>query len=146
MAHDPLPSRARPCSLAPTLVGRLVSAGFPSAADDYLSGEIDLGRYLIERPAASYVMRVTGPSMSGAGILDGDLVVVDRSLEPSPGRVVVAVVPGETTIKRLHRLKDGRTVLKAEHPDYPARPRVGRRPRDGAPAGRRRRDHGVGSE
>jgi DNA polymerase V len=116
-----------PCPAAPDyaplplpLVGRLVSAGFPSAADDYLEGEIDLGRYLIERPAASYVMRVTGPSMSGAGILDGDLVVVDRSVEPRPGRVVVAVVAGEMTIKRLHRLKDGRTVLKAEHPDYPA--------------------------
>ncbi len=62
------------------LLGRLLPAGFPSPADDYLDGEIDLATYLIDRPAASFLMRVTGESMRGAGILDGDLVVVDRSL------------------------------------------------------------------
>lgn len=101
------------------LLGRLVPAGFPSPADDYLEGEIDLNRYLLERPAACFLMRVSGPSMSGAGIMDGDLVVVDRSVEATPGHVVVAVCNGEMTIKRLRRLKDGRSVLRAEHPDYP---------------------------
>ena len=101
------------------LLGRLLPAGFPSPADDYLEGEIDLNRLLIERPAACYLMRVSGASMSGAGILDGDLVVVDRSVEARAGHVVVAVIHGEMTIKRLRRLKDGRSVLQAEHPDYP---------------------------
>ena len=64
-------------------------------------------------------MRVSGHSMTGAGILHGDLVVVDRSVEPVPGHVVVAVVAGEMTIKRLRRTKGGRTLLLAEHPDYP---------------------------
>src|SRR3954454_7264768 len=109
-----------PEPLAIPLIGRLVPAGFPSPADDYLEGEIDLNRYLIERPAACYLMRVSGPSMSGAGIMDGDLVVVDRSIEPRPGHVVVAACAGEMTIKRLRRLKDGRSMLVAEDPEYPS--------------------------
>lgn len=74
VAPDPLP-------LPLPLAGRMVPAGFPSPADDYLDGEIDLARLLVERPAATFLMRVSGHSMSGAGILDGDYVVVDRSLE-----------------------------------------------------------------
>src|SRR3712207_9385151 len=76
-----------PTPLPLPLIGRLVPAGFPSPADDYLEGEIDLNRYLIERPAACYLMRVSGNSMSGAGIMDGDIVVVDRSVEAVPGHV-----------------------------------------------------------
>lgn len=111
IANDP------PLQLTPML-GRWVPAGFPSPADDYLEGEIDLNRYLIERPASCFVMRVSGPSMEGAGIMDGDLVVVDRSIEARAGHIVVAVLGGEMTIKRLRRLADGRSVLKAEHPDF----------------------------
>jgi DNA polymerase V len=115
---------ARPTALDPPplplpLVGRRVPAGFPSPADDYLEGEIDLARYLIERPAATFLLRVSGHSMAGAGILDGDLVAVDRGVKAQPGHVVVAVLDGEMTIKRLRRLKDGRAALQAEHPDYP---------------------------
>jgi DNA polymerase V len=109
-----------PEALPLPLLGRLVPAGFPSPADDYLEGEIDLNRLLIERPAACYLMRVSGPSMSGAGIMDGDLVVVDRSVVARAGHVVVAVIHGEMTIKRLRRLADGRVMLKAEHPGYPS--------------------------
>ena len=58
--------------------------------------------------------------MAGAGIMDGDLVVVDRSVEAVPGYVVVAVVAGEMTLKRLRRLRDGRLLLKAENPEYPS--------------------------
>jgi DNA polymerase V len=65
-------------------------------------------------------MRVAGESMRGAGILDGDLVVVDRSLEPRAGQVVVAVCGGEMMIKRLRRQRDGRLVLRADNPDFPA--------------------------
>ena len=109
-----------PGTLPLPLLGRLLPAGFPSSADDYLEGEIDLNRLLVERPAACYLMRVFGPSMSGAGIMDGDLVVVDRGVRPLPGHVVVAVIHGEMTIKRLRTLKDGRAVLRAEHPGYPS--------------------------
>ena len=115
-----LPVALDPAALPVPLLGRLLPAGFPSPADDYLDGEIDLSRHLIERPAATFLMRVTGESMKGAGILDGDLVVVDRSVEARPGHVVVAVVAGEMTIKRLRRTRDGRAVLRAENPDYPA--------------------------
>ena len=108
-----------PAPLPLPLLGRRVPAGFPSPADDWLEGEIDIARWLIERPAATFLMRVSGCSMSGAGILDGDLVVVDRSLEPRPGHVVVAVCQGELTLKRLRRCRDGQMVLAAEHPDYP---------------------------
>lgn len=101
------------------LLGRLVPAGFPSPADDYLEGEIDLNQLLIERPSATYLMRVSGPSMEGAGIMDGDFVVVDRSVNPLSNHVVVAVLGGEMTIKRLRKLPDGRALLRAEHPDYP---------------------------
>ena len=109
-----------PEALPLPLLGRLLPAGFPSPADDHLEGEIDLNRLLIERPAATYLMRVSGLSMSGAGIMDGDLVVVDRSVEAVPGHVVVAVLAGEMTIKRLRRTKGGRVLLLAENPDYPA--------------------------
>jgi DNA polymerase V len=108
-----------PDPLSIPLLGRRIPAGFPSPADDWLEGEIDLNRHLIEHPAATFLMRVSGHSMSGAGILDGDLVVVDRSLEPRPGHVVVAVCHGELTLKRLRQRKDGRMVLAAEHPNYP---------------------------
>jgi DNA polymerase V len=109
-----------PDHLPVPLLGRLVPAGFPSPADDYLDGEIDLARYLIERPAATFLMRVAGESMRGAGILDGDLVVVDRSLDAQSGHVVVAVCNGEMTLKRLCRLRDGRAALRAENPEFPA--------------------------
>lgn len=64
-------------------------------------------------------MRVSGESMRGAGILDGDLVVVDRSLSAQAGHVVVAVVQGDMTIKRLRRLASGRMLLQPENPDFP---------------------------
>lgn len=108
-----------PRSLPMSLLGRLLPAGFPSPADDYLEGEIDVGAYLIEHPAATFLMRVSGESMRGAGILDGDLVVVDRSVEPRSGHIVVAVCGGEMTLKRLRLLGAGRAVLQAENPEFP---------------------------
>ena len=86
----------------PIFLGRL-PAGFPSPADDYLEGKLDLNRHLIKHPAATFFVRVTGDSMIGAGIHSGDLLVVDRSLEPSDKHVVVAVLDGELTVKRLFK-------------------------------------------
>ncbi len=114
-----LPLALDPAALPVPLLGRLLPAGFPSPADDHLDGEIDLSRHPIERPAATFLMRVTGESMKGAGILDGDLVVVDRSVEPRSGHVVVGVVGGEMTLKRFRRPRNGRAVLQAENPDFP---------------------------
>ena len=104
-------------SIPVPLLGRYVSAGFPSPADDYLEGQIDLATFLIERPSSTYLMRVSGLSMVGAGILDGDYVVVDRSIEAKTGHIVVAVCNGEMTMKRLFLAK-GRAVLRAENPDF----------------------------
>jgi DNA polymerase V len=93
-------------------------AGFPSPAQDDLEEPIDLGAWLIEQPAASYIMRVDGHSMVGAGIADGDLIVVSRAKHPRSGHIVVALVHGDRTLKRLKRL-DGRLWLVPEAEGYP---------------------------
>lgn len=94
----------------PVFLGRL-PAGFPSPADDYIEGKLDLNRHLIKHPAATFFVRVTGNSMTGAGIHSGDLLIVDRSLEPTDGHVVVAVLDGELTVKRL-QMSHGATSAK----------------------------------
>jgi SOS-response transcriptional repressor LexA len=88
-------------------------AGFPSPAQDDMQEPIDLGAWLVEHPAASYIMRVDGHSMAGAGINDGDLIVVNRAKTPRPGAIVVALVHGERTLKRL-RYVEGRHWLVPE--------------------------------
>jgi DNA polymerase V len=94
-----------------------ISAGFPSPADDYIETALDLNTYLIRNPAATFMVRVSGDSMTGAGISDGDILVVDRSEEPANGKIVVAVLDGELTVKRLVR-KDGQILLAPENPRY----------------------------
>lgn len=96
-----------------------VSAGFPSPADDYIDRRLDLNELLIPHPAASFFVRVAGDSMTGAAINDGDLLIVDRSLEAVNGRIVIAVVDGELTVKRFRR-RGGVCRLEAENPAYPA--------------------------
>lgn len=93
-------------------------AGFPSPAEGEEDDPIDITSWLIEKPAASYLMRVQGSSMVGAAINDGDLVVVSRAERPRPGHIVVAVVHGERTLKRLKRLDD-RLWLVPEAEGYP---------------------------
>lgn len=95
-----------------------VPAGFPSPAQDYFTGRIDLNKHLINDITSTFLVRVSGHSMDGAGIYDGDELVVDRSLTPADGNVVVAIIDGELTIKRL-RLEHGRVRLAAENPAYP---------------------------
>jgi DNA polymerase V len=94
-----------------------VTAGFPSPADDYVEGRLDLNAHLVKHPAATFFVRVAGDSMIGAGIHPGDILVVDRSLEAVDKRVVIAVVNGELTVKRL-RMTQGRITLAAENPAY----------------------------
>lgn len=95
-----------------------VPAGFPSPADDYVQDRVDLNEHLILHRDASFILRVSGWSMVGAGIHDGDELIVDRAIEPLDGHVVVAVIDGELTVKRLS--KSGKTIrLVAENPEYP---------------------------
>ncbi len=84
-----------------------VVAGFPSPAEQYLEPPLDLNELLVKRPAATYFVRVQGDSMVGAGISDGDMLVVDRSLRPADGDVIIASVDGDFTVKTYHRDKDG---------------------------------------
>lgn len=105
---------------ASPLFATSVPAGFPSPADDYIEGPLDLNRHLIKHPAASFFVRVSGDSMTAAGIRDGDLLVVDRSLEPRDGSIVIAALDGELTVKRI-RLHGDRLELVPDNPDYATR-------------------------
>ncbi|MGX9899404.1 LexA family protein [Arthrobacter sp. SA17] len=95
-----------------------VAAGYPSPAQDYFDGRIDLNEHLIKDITSTYVVRVSGNSMEGAGISDGDELIVDRALEPKDGSVVIAVLDGELTIKRL-RITPSGVLLQAENANYP---------------------------
>ena len=95
-----------------------VQAGFPSPAEDHLEQRLDLNTLVIDNPSATFFVRVAGESMRGIGITDGDILVVDRSIENWGNRIVVAVIDSEFTIKRFTK-RNGKVVLEAENPDYP---------------------------
>lgn len=101
----------RPLFLVP------VVAGFPSPADDYIENQLDLNRHLIKHPAATFFVRVKGDSMINAGIHSGDILIVDRSLEAADKKVVIAIIDGELTVKRI-RVKGREIHLLPENPDY----------------------------
>ncbi|MCK5681287.1 translesion error-prone DNA polymerase V autoproteolytic subunit [bacterium] len=94
-----------------------VSAGFPSPADDYIENHLDLNKYLIRHPAATFFVKVKGDSMTGAGIQSGDLLIVDRALEASDKKVVIAIIDGDLTVKRI-RVDKKRVFLLPENPEY----------------------------
>lgn len=95
-----------------------VQAGFPSPAEDYLDKTLDLNELLITHPAATFFVRVAGDSMRDAGISSGDILVVDRAVSPAEGSIVVAILNGEFTVKRL-RKKGEKILLAPENPSYP---------------------------
>lgn len=95
-----------------------VEAGFPSPAEEELLDRVSLDRWLVTNPAATFLLRVTGDSMSGAGILPGDMVLVDRALTPKNGSIVIAEVDGVWTMKYFQK-KGGRVTLVAANPNYP---------------------------
>ena len=101
-AVSPPDEQSPSCSLP--LAVASVSAGFPSPADDYLEGTLDLNKHLIKHPAATFFVRVAGDSMIDAGIHDGDLLLVDRSLEVVDGKVVIAIINAELLVKRLRKV------------------------------------------
>jgi len=128
----PLPPgthRASTRGFAPTagttpVYSALVPAGFPSPADDHLEGSLDLHKLMVKRPAATFFCRASGESMVGAGIRDGDLLVVDRSIQPHDGDVVVATLDGGLTVKTLRKVEGGWQLASA-NPDFPNFPVCG---------------------
>jgi DNA polymerase V len=124
-ATDPSPlvaTSVQPAAFAPPrrylpLVLDRVRAGFPSPADGYVDRGIDLNEILIENPESSFFLRVEGHSMTGAGIHDGDVLLVDRAAEPKNGSVVIAAVDGQLTVKRL-RIEGTCAWLLPAHPDF----------------------------
>ncbi len=111
------PAKAPSHISIPLFIGK-VPAGFPSPADDYVEKTLDLNELCVKQPAATFFVRVEGESMLGAGIHHNDILVVDRSIEPVPGKIVVCALNGELTVKRLD-YENERWMLKAENPSYP---------------------------
>jgi DNA polymerase V len=95
----------------------LVPAGFPSPAEDYIDHHLDLNDHLVSHPASTFFVRASGESMAGANLQPGDILVVDRALEPTSGRIVIAAVNGELTVKRL-RFKNDQTFLEPSNPTF----------------------------
>jgi SOS response UmuD protein. Serine peptidase. MEROPS family S24 len=94
-----------------------VKAGFPSPAQDFIAQAIDLNKYIIKHPAATYFALVNGVSMD-TDLSEGDLLVVDRSLDPQDGKIAVCFVDGEFTVKKI-RIEKDRCLLVPSNPDYP---------------------------
>jgi len=111
----------KPSALKITLpfASSLVAAGFPSPADDHLDNSLDLTELLIECPAATFFVRATGKSMQGVGILEGDILVVDRSKDPINDSMVIAAVDGECLVK-IYRTDGKRVWLQSANPLFPA--------------------------
>jgi len=107
MPSTPLPAPGSP-----------VRAGFPSPAEDFSCARIDLAKIMVKHPQCTFLLRVRGDSMIGAGIFDGDLLVVDKYLRPQHGDIVVAEVDGDFTCKRFWARYD-QVMLRAENPTYP---------------------------
>ena len=88
-----------------------IKAGFPSPAQDYVENGIDLNRELVKNPSSTFFGRARGSSMEGAGIFDGDLLIIDKSLEPYEGAVAVCFIDGEFTLKRIHFEREGVQIV-----------------------------------
>ena len=94
-------------------------AGFPSPATDYMENKLDLNEYLIKHPAATFIVKAKGLSMTDAGILSGDLLIVDRSVSPKNNAIVIASIFGDLTVKKLHK-KENSLFLLSANSDYPS--------------------------
>ncbi|MDG2343599.1 MAG: translesion error-prone DNA polymerase V autoproteolytic subunit [Flavobacteriales bacterium] len=94
-----------------------VSAGFPSPAEDFMDLDLNLQEYLVQHPSATFCVRVTGDSMQNAGIFSGDVMVVDRALEAKNNSIVLAVLDGEFTVKRIQK-RAGKLYLKPENKNF----------------------------
>lgn len=114
---QPAASKISRDSTATGLAASTVSAGFTNVAEDFTETELDLNEYLIKNPAATFFVKVVGTSMIGAGIHPNDMLVVDRSLDPRDGAIVIALLNGEFTVKRL-RKRGGKIKLLPENSKF----------------------------
>ncbi len=110
-------NRGNGCAVLLPLFLEAIPAGFPSPADDYIDRRLDLNEHLIRHPAATFFVRVSGDSMTGAGIHSGDILIVDRALSPDNNRIVIAALDGELTVKRIFH-DAGRTLLLPDNPRF----------------------------
>jgi len=94
-----------------------VAAGFPSPADDYIDKKLDLNEYLVKNPSATFFVKVTGDSMIDAGIHSGNILIVDRSITATNSKIIIAILNGELTVKRLRKIK-GKLFLYSENKDF----------------------------
>ncbi len=119
MNKNPLVKRHKDNSLetVPYILSR-ISAGFPSPADDYIENNLSISELLIKNQLSTFLMKASGESMIEAGINDGDVLVVDRSLEARSRDIVIAIFEGNLTVKRLIIKADGSAILKSENPLY----------------------------
>jgi DNA polymerase V len=100
------------------LLGNAVAAGFPSPAQDYQDGVIDLNRELVPHPRSTFCVIVDGDSMQDAQLQDGDVLIVDKSIEAYDGCIAVCLLDGDFTVKHFHKV-DGRVVLQPANRRYP---------------------------
>ncbi|MDZ4182740.1 MAG: translesion error-prone DNA polymerase V autoproteolytic subunit [Candidatus Cloacimonadaceae bacterium] len=103
--------------IARPLLGTRIPAGFPSPATDYIEGTLDLNEHLIKHPSSTFFVRVEGFSMIKAGIFPDDILIVDRSLEVTNDSIIIAVINGELTVKRL-RIENERYILLSENEEF----------------------------
>lgn len=99
------------------LYSNSISAGFPSPADDFIDKKLDLNDYLIKNPLATFFVKVNGSSMINAGIHDGDMLIIDRSVTPSNNQIVIGVINGEFTVKRISK-KNNKILLLPENDNF----------------------------
>ncbi|MEK9726491.1 MAG: translesion error-prone DNA polymerase V autoproteolytic subunit [Candidatus Margulisiibacteriota bacterium] len=99
------------------LYGTSVSCGFTSPAEDHVENQLSLDEYLVSNPDSTFFVRSSGNSMTGAGIFDGDLLIIDRSIEAKNNHIVLAIVDTEFTVKRLCK-RDDQIILRAENTEY----------------------------
>ena len=108
------------CAALPLpLMAWSVRAGFPSPAEDHIEGRLDLNELLVTHPLATFLVRVKGQSMVLAGIQNDDYLIVNRALQAAHGSIVIALVDGDYTVKRLHK-REGVFKLTAANDDFPA--------------------------
>lgn len=104
-------------SFAIPYYGGKVAAGMPAPADDYIEEALDLNQHLVKDPKSSFIVRAIGQSMINAGIFDGDMLIVDRTIPALNGKIVVAAIDGELTVKRIQR-KDSKLLFLPENDDF----------------------------
>lgn len=113
----PITGAPSPLFQTPVLYATAVACGFPSPADDSIDSPLDLNEHLISKPAATFFVKAKGDSMKGAGIHEGDLLIIDRSIQARSGHIVLAILNGEFTLKRLHKTSAG-IWLHPENENY----------------------------